>query len=296
MLGARAAFNKFWKFEKDSGSMIRGAAKYMIAKRKRLRREGKPIRRGLFSFNGGLGRLTDRLARELEGSIKTGVAVDTLLKNKNGYRVVDSKSGQVWDTMSVVLAVPPPRTAEILTTLHPGLTKTLTSMPMSPVSLVHWRVKDTANDYPGGFGFLMPRLFHLRVLGTLFPSKLFKDRIADRWQLFASFYAGMTDPGAMYLDDTQLTQLLFDEHKEIFHRNLEEADVLKIIRYPGAIPQLLPDHPEKVTGIRTALQEKTPGIFLAGNYLSGVGIEHAVESGFNAAGFCTSFIKEDSAE
>jgi hypothetical protein len=35
--------------------------------------------------------------------------------------------------------------------------------------------------------------------------------------------------------------------------------------------------------------EKAPGLFLAGNYLTGVGIEHATASGFAAAEKCLAY-------
>ncbi|MBU1338121.1 MAG: protoporphyrinogen oxidase, partial [Acidobacteria bacterium] len=54
------------------------------------------------------------------------------------------------------------------------------------------------------------------------------------------------------------------------------------LRYSAAIPQLLPDHPERIMQFREILKKKMPGIDLAGNYLTGVGIEHAIESGYAA--------------
>ncbi|MCP5053584.1 MAG: protoporphyrinogen oxidase, partial [bacterium] len=268
MLGARAAFTKFWKFEKDSGSMIMGAMKYMKQKRKRLRLEGVKTRRGLFSFKGGLGKITQLLAEQLNDNRMTGFPVTNVRKEENCYIVENgAKSRQA---ASVVMAAPPGRTGGMLSASYPELLDTFNSIPMAPVILIHWRVRDEENSYPDGFGFLMPRLYDLRVLGTLFPSKLFNHRIQEGWQLFASFYGGMTDPEAMNLDKDQLKELLMEEHRRIFKQELKEAEILKVLRYPGAIPQLLPDHPEKIETIRETLSTKTPGIFLAGNYLSGV--------------------------
>jgi protoporphyrinogen/coproporphyrinogen III oxidase len=281
MLGARAAFNKFWKFEKDSGSMIMGAFKYMKAKRKRLKAAGIKMKRGLFSFDGGLGTITTKLADELSDCIETGIDVTEVGRNNGSYVVTGN--GKHWQAKSLIIATPPPTTGQLVSDMLPDLSPVFYKIPMSPVALLHWRVRDKDGDYPDGFGFLMPREYDLRVLGTLFPSKLFKGRMSDGWQLFATFYGGMTDPDAMKLDDGALTELLLDEHRRIFNRELEDAEVLKIIRYPGAIPQLLPNHPETIDGIQSELTTKAPGLFLAGNYLTGVGIEHAVESGYRAS-------------
>jgi oxygen-dependent protoporphyrinogen oxidase len=294
LLGARAAFAKFWHFEKDSGSMIWGAFKYMRNKRKRLKAEGLPIRRGLFSFKGGLGTITRTLAKQLDGSIETGAAVSQI-RRENGHYIVEA-NGKSWSASSVILATPPPETGDILNHMLPELNSQFNAIPMSPVAMIHWKVRDKENSYPGGFGFLMPQVYDLRVLGTLFPSQLFNDRIEDGWQLFATFYGGMTDKSAMNLDDGQLTELLLKEHRRIFNRELEEVEILRILRYPGAIPQLLPDHPERIVHLRRTLSEKAPGLFLAGNYLTGVGIEHAVESGFHASDEGTAFLSEITGE
>ena len=67
--------------------------------------------------------------------------------------------------------------------------------------------------------------------------------------------------------------------------------MLKILRYPGAIPQLLPDHPEKIAAL-LCQAKNIPGLFLAGNYLTGVGLEHAVTSGYHCAKACLKFLAE----
>ena len=282
MLGARAAFTKFWKFEKEAGSMIWGAVKFMRKKRKRLKKEGIKPKRGLFSFEGGLGELTSTLAKQLTGFIETGVTV-TSIRKKNGHYVVEGSDGKTWEALSVIVASPPPKTAGILNELLPETAAMLSEIPMSPVAVMHWRVPDPDNSFPDGFGFLMPRVLKLRVLGTLFPSKLFKNRISKDDQLMVSFYGGMTDQDAMKLSDDELKALLIEEHTKIFKRDLSKAEILKIIRYPGGIPQLLPDHPEKIEKVEAAISSEMPGVFLAGNYLTGVGIEHAVESGYRSS-------------
>ncbi|MBU1186498.1 MAG: protoporphyrinogen oxidase [Acidobacteria bacterium] len=280
MLGARAAFPKFWNFEKDSGSMIWGAVKYMRNKKRRLKREGIEPKKGLFSFNGGLGNITQILAERLRSGILLEKSVTGVHKVENGYKV--ESGGESWKARAVVLATPPSTTASLLEGSLNGMTDDLKKIPMSPVALIHWRAREDNHTFPDGFGFLMPRLFEYRVLGTLFPSRLFPNRVSDGWQLFASFYGGMTDPGAVDLSDDALIELLLDEHRRIFHTTLDGVEILRILRYSAAIPQLLPDHPERIMQFREILKKKMPGIDLAGNYLTGVGIEHAIESGYAA--------------
>lgn len=280
VLGARAAFPKFWSFEKESGSMIMGAFKYMRNKKRRLKREGIQPKKGLFSFQGGLGRITQSLAESLGTDVLTGKPVTAVRKVGDAYRV--ESGGESWAARAVVVATPPSAAASILDDSLKRRTDGLKKIPMAPVVLIHWRTRDDNHNFPDGFGFLMPRLFDYRVLGTLFPSRMFRGRVSEGWQLFASFYGGMTDPGAVGLEDKALIRLLYDEHRRLFRSDLEGAEILRILRYSEAIPQLLPDHPERISRFREMLAQEMPGITLAGNYLTGVGLEHAVESGYTA--------------
>jgi len=280
-LGARAAFPKFWGFEKESGSMIRGALKYMKAKRKRLKAEGLEIKKGMFSFKGGLGSITRKLAEQLDGDLKCGVAVDSIAGDGDGLLV--RTGGEELRARRLVLAVPPGRAAAILKASAPDAAALLASIPMVPVALVHWSLPREAPT-PRGFGFLVPRSEGVRVLGTLFPSQLFSGRAPEGRQLMASFYGGALDPDAASLPDQDLLALLKAEHAKILGHDLEGAEVVAVLRSPTAIPQLLPDHPEKIARVKALLANALPGLVLAGNYLTGVGMEHAAESGFAAGG------------
>lgn len=279
-LGARAAFPKFWNFEHDSGSMILGAMKYMKAKRKRLKAEGKPYRKGLFSLPGGLGRLSVEVASRLGDAVATDLTVSAIQAVDGGVEVVAGE--RRWQGKCAVMAVPPNRGAAVLREALPDAAALLERIPMVPVAVVHWRCRNPASQIPQGFGFLVPRAEGVRVLGTLFPSQLFGDRVPDEGYLFASFYGGALDRAAYDMDDAALTELLRREHETIFGHALMDLEVLRVVRHPYAIPQLIPDHPEKIAALRQAVAG-IPGLCLAGNYLNGVGIEQAVESGYLAA-------------
>jgi len=280
MLGARAAFPKFWNFERNSGSMILGAIKFMREKKKRLALEGKVYRKGLYSFDGGLGTLTNTIADRLGQRVIAHAPVSKLGKNGKGFEVMSS-AGQ-WHAPNVVVATPPHITADIAGDVTSGIVKPLREIPMSPVSVVHWAHEDDPRVFPNGFGYLMPRIYDLRVLGTIFGSNLFMRRAPEGKRLFTSFYGGMLDPGAMNLSDEELSGTLRSESSRVFGASLDRAEILSIMRYPGGIPQLLPDHPERIQIVQREV-EKVPGMVLAGNYLTGVGIEHAVASGYTAA-------------
>jgi oxygen-dependent protoporphyrinogen oxidase len=287
LLGARAAFPKFHNFERDHGSMIIGAFRYMLAKRGHMKREGAKPKPGLFSFKGGLGALTATLAEKLGARLLLNTPVKAITLGDGAFSVT-STAGK-WRGRVVISAVPPPQAASMLTALDDGIAPPLTAIPMSPVTLIHWSQDTAADIAPPGFGFLMPRLYDLRVLGTVFASQIFPGRAPQGQALLSSFYGGMLDSDAMELSDAEMRALLVREHSRIFGKPLAAPRMLRIARYPGAIPQLLPDHPERMALLRTALG-RVPGLFMAGNYLSGVGVDLAVASGYSAAHEAQAFL------
>lgn len=267
--------------------MILGALKYMRAKRRRLAREGLKSERGLFSFRSGLGRLTSALAGSLEGCVETGARVETL--RRAGGRIGVRAGGHELAADAVVLAVPPPSAAGILAGELAGAAEDLRSIPMAPVALVHWTCPPEAFPFPSGFGFLVPRLYGLRILGTIFTSQLFADRAPAGSPLLSSFFGGMLDPERAAASDEELAALIRSEHMRVLGRPAGKLRVLRVLRYPEAIPQLLPDHPERIERVRRE-GLRIPGLSLAGNYLTGVSLEHAVESGYRAAQDCLRFV------
>ncbi len=287
-LGARTAFPKFWNFEKTAGSMILGAGLYLYRKKKRLAREGLKTRKGLFSFQNGLGTLTSRLFEELKENALTGISVKSII-SENGKLTIKADRYEK-NASAVILAVPPNRLSKILEEPLPETVEKLNAVPMSPVALVHWSIPlNEEQTVPEGFGLLVPKINNMRILGTLFPSQLFRNRAPEGYALMASFYGGMLDQKAVDLSDEELASLVKKEHEVMFGHTLNGVKILKVLRYRHAIPQLLPDHDEKIDFIMSRIS-KVPGVFLAGNYLTGVGVEHAAASGFKAAKECLDFL------
>jgi oxygen-dependent protoporphyrinogen oxidase len=281
-LGARAAFSKFWYFEKEHGSMIRGAIHYMRQARKQDRREGLRPRKGMWSFKGGLGFITRWLAGQLGGRVLTSFEVRSIEKSGDG--IVVKNGGGRFACGKVVLAAPPAAGSEILREAYPEAAGILGSMPMVPVAVVQWCPSaGEADPFPRGFGFLVPPLYGMTSLGTIFYSKIFPQLSGEgKPGLYGTFVGGAHNPGAVDLDDERILRTVRAEHGILLGREVAEPSFVNIVRHPKAIAQLLPDHPEKVARARELLGDDGR-VFLAGGYLTGVGIDQAVESAYRAA-------------
>jgi len=280
-LGARTAFAKFWSFEQEAGSMILGGLRYLRRKQQRMRAEGqRRPQPGLYTFRGGLGALTSRLAGRLGRDLRCGAPVRELARSRNGYRV----AGPGWEASArrIVLALPPAGAGRLLGQVAPAAALHLARVPLAAVAVAHWALPEAWRGFPDGFGFLAPRAQRLRVLGTLFRSQSFPGCAPSGWHLFASFYGGQCDPAAARLDNRAMAELLLQDHGQVASRPLGRIQVLKILRHSGAIPQLGPDHMETIAATMAGLSA-APGLRLAGNYLTGVSMEHAAASGYRAA-------------
>ena len=281
LLSAPAAFPLFWRFEQESGGMIRGMLAH--GRRRRVEREARgdtgPARKGLFAFREGLGQLSAGVATRLGQRVRTSAEARTIRRD-NGCYVVRSAAGEL-RCSRLVLAVPPAEAGKLLAPLDAELGAALSAIPMAPVAVVHMGYPDGAKAVPDGFGFLAPPGEGVRSLGVLFPSRLFDGRAPAGGDLLCGFVGGMLDPGALALEDTALIAIVRADLERLTGLQAKPG-FTRVARYPRAIPQLTLGHFERMARIREGL-DRLPGLALAGNYLRGVGMKDAVISGFEAA-------------
>lgn len=279
LLSAPAAFPLFWRFEQESGSMIRGAMKHRREQRRADEAAGRTPRKGLFSFTEGMGQLPAALAAALGDRCRTGVEVRAVEAASEGFRTITA-AGEV-RSRSVVVATPPKVASGLLRGLDEELSTLLLGVPLAPVAVVYLGYGRRCPPIPDGFGFLVPRGEGLRTLGVLFPSRLFDGRAPDGGDLLTAYIGGMTDPDALDLADDELEGIVRSELADLTGLDSEPEHV-RVRRYEAAIPQLVLGHLERVEGVKRRLAA-VPGLVLAGNYLKGVGVKDAVASGDEAA-------------
>ncbi|MDP2907700.1 MAG: protoporphyrinogen oxidase [Nanoarchaeota archaeon] len=280
-LSARAAFPLFWRFEQESGGMIRGAIRLSRERKaeRKARGEKGPGRKGLFSFRLGLGQLSAGVAAKLGDRMRTGSAVSSISR-ENGLFVARTESGE-FRAPELVLAVPPVEAGGLLGTLDVELGNLLNSIPMAPMTVVHMGHAMRAAQVPDGFGFLAPRGEGVRSLGVLFPSRLFEGRAFNGGDLLTGYIGGVLDPHALELDDNVLLDVVTGDLESLTGL-AKRPDFVRIHRVERAIPQFTLGHMERMETIHERLG-RIPGLVLAGNYLNGVGLKDAVASGFEAA-------------
>jgi protoporphyrinogen/coproporphyrinogen III oxidase len=290
-LSLASAFPSLRRLEERYGSVIRGVMKQ--------RREAAGIRPSLCNFRGGQSELVAALAARLGDSALTGAEIATIRRspgaNAQTFELTYKLGGatQSLSIRALVLATPAHETAQLLHDVDAGFKDPLGKIEYAAVAQVSagYRLEQikyrNADTGLRGFGFLVPRSEGLRLLGTVWNSSLFPGRTPQGMASFTSFLGGMTDPEMASYSPERIAAIAHSELSSVL--GIGGAPVTQhVARWPRALPQYNIGH-QGVTSALRNLCARTPGLFLAGNYLAGPSIgacvEHANEVAGNVARF-----------
>ena len=235
-----------------------------------------------------------------------------------GYNVAGA--AHLLDVSAIVVATPTEEAARLLSGIEPRFAATLSRIEYASVAQVctGYRLAQIGRRAAGhaggskdskdsgepqavnqaaatgttnalrGFGFLVPRTEHLRILGTVWNSALFPRRVFGSGVLesdddapaadsasFTSFVGGATDAGICRQSDDEISQIVQQELSSVMGISGSPA-AIHVARWGRAIPQYNIGHAGVVADLRELCRE-TPGIFLAGNYLTGASLGACVE-------------------
>jgi protoporphyrinogen/coproporphyrinogen III oxidase len=279
-LSLRSAFPAAYRWEKDFGSVIRGAMKWSPSGEKR--------RRTLCSFRGGVATLALALGEKLGEAVECGVSVTSLSRSKTDgesqfeLQVDTQGRGEHLSAAAVIVATPARLAGQILRGISASFADPLARIEYAPVAVVcaGYRREQVANPLRG-FGFLVPRVEGLRLLGTVWNSSLFPGRAPEGKVVLSSFAGGATDPEFCRLDEAQLADRIGQELAGVL--GISGPPVARLVhRDAHALPQYNLGH-EKITAALRELLDGVPGLFLTGNYLEGPAIGACIEQAFETA-------------
>ncbi len=279
-LSLRAAFPKIHEFESQYGSVLRGAMKSRPAK-------GAP-RAGLCSFRDGMETLPRSIAARLGNTLRLETCVTGVRHGKaNGkpwfeVEILRENHREVLAANAVIVATPAHVASVALGGLSDAFAPLFSRIEYAPVAVVSACFRrEQIQRPPDGFGFLVPRAEGLHVLGTVFNSSLFAGRAPDGMVCFTSFAGGATEPNFAALDDEQILGTICDEVARVLGITGKPV-ATNLHRYARALPQYNLGHTQLVKSLE-AVAASMPGLFLAGNYLSGPSIGSSVEQAFQTA-------------
>jgi protoporphyrinogen/coproporphyrinogen III oxidase len=288
-LSLRAAFPSLDEWEREYGSVLRGAKKART-------RKGPSEPESLCSFHQGVAALPNAMAAKLGDRLQTQARAISLNPNETvgnktyEVRIERALGSETMQAATIVIATPAYVSAHLIESISAQLGQTLSGIAYAPVAVVAaGYYRQQVGEPMNGFGFLVPRSEKLHTLGTVWNSSLFLGRAPRGAITFTSFTGGATNPEIAAEPEREIAKIIQSENEHIL-KLIGSPVTSAVWKYPRALPQYNLGHGHIVEAIRDA-ERKLPGIFFAGNYLEGPSVGKCVENGFRTADAAQNYLQ-----
>jgi len=273
LLSAPSVLPRFVEMERTKGSLARA----LMASRGGAKRS-EPLFRTL---KGGLGCLVERLAAKANVTQGTAEAIERNIDlKKRGFRV--RINGDWMDGEHVILACPAWAASELILSVDERLAALLAMIPYTSSAIAQMVFR--AAEFDGqraGTGFLVPRIERGRLMactfvGTKFPHRVPADKITLR-----CFFGGAGNDAVLDQSDESLIAMARGELRTILGLTSEPI-FTGVSRWPRSMAQYIVGHGVRLKEIESAASA-VPGLHLAGNAYTGIGIPDCIRMGRQAA-------------
>lgn len=273
-LSVRAVLPRFAEMEAKYGSLGRA----MLAARVAMARAAKGPPRPLFtSLKDGMQQMVDALTAALDaGSLQTGVDVQAVSPEAGGWVVSAGMRSDQFD--AVIVALPTHAAAALLQRSRHDLSAELAAVQYSSsVTVALGYDKQVRDSLPPGFGFLVPRSEGKHLLAATFVHNKFPHRAPDDRAIVRCFLGGARGEQMLALSDEQILTIVRQELDQILGLKAEPL-FTRVFKWKGAMAQYGVGHLDRLERIET-LRKDLPGLALAGNGYSGIGVPDCVRTG-----------------
>jgi protoporphyrinogen/coproporphyrinogen III oxidase len=230
----------------------------------------------------GMGELVHALAARLPaGAVALKQRVAGIERADGGWRV-GVGSGESIEADRVIVATEAHVAGRLLRYVDPGAAALLADIPYASSATVTLAYRRA--DIPhrlDGFGFVVPRGEKRALLACTFSSVKYAGRAPEGVSLLRCFLGGALNTGVLERDDDALALTTRAELRAALGV-IAEPSLIRVRRWPHAMPQYRVGHLARVDAIARAL-DRLPGLVLAGGGYRGVGISDCVRSGEEAA-------------
>ena len=273
-LGMQACFPRLVAAVEKHGSLFRA-----------LRAMGGSARARTLTFRGGLQTWIQRMVHSLDPSrlhLNTQAILVQPSASEKTYQVVFQQDGQETsvDCDNVVVCTNARQAATLLRNLLPdSSTAALASIPYIPMITVGTLSEGglPARSSTEAFGFLSPPSGGLSILGSVYPTTVFPSLFSGEGHVSTVFLGGARTPEAIDWTDERIEETVCDDLERSV--GIRPTSILFIKRWREAIPQLVVGHEKNIERIQQGLGA-VPGIYLNGNYITGVSLHDCVAGAY----------------
>jgi len=234
------------------------------------------------TLDGGLGQIVSALVDRLPaGTLRLGQRVEGLARADRGF-LVKMPEGPPLAANAVLIALPAPAAATLLSELDPPLAGELGQISYASAVTVHlaWP-RQAVERPPREYGFFVPRTAGSPVVGVTFVSVKHPERTPEDQSVVRVYLGGALHPDAIGRPDAELVELSADLLAPLL--GISEPPLWsRVWRHPSAMPQRRVGHPALVARLRERLGAH-PGLEFAGGPLGAYGLPDSIAEGEAAA-------------
>jgi protoporphyrinogen/coproporphyrinogen III oxidase len=269
LLSAASVLPRFVEMERTQGSLARA-----LMRSRSSSKRTEPLFRTL---KNGLGCLVERLAAK--ANVVHGAA-DAIKRQGNAFRV--RVNGDWMDADHLVMACPAWAAGELLCDVEGRLASLLRMIPYTSSAIAQLVFR--ASEFDGqraGTGFLIPRVERRQLMACTFVGTKFPNRVpADKLTL-RCFFGGAGNEAVLDQPDDSLIAAAREELRAIL--GLTAAPIFTgVSRWPRSMAQYIVGHGARLQEIESHA-DAVPGLYLAGNAYTGIGIPDCIRMGRQAA-------------
>jgi oxygen-dependent protoporphyrinogen oxidase len=273
-LSVDAVLPRFVQMETKYGSLGRA----MVAARKN---SSSTALRPLFtSVKSGMQQMTDALISRIPKEVlRPGVGVEAVKPESGKWLVISNGRTEEFD--AVVIATPAHAAAALLPS-QPELATELSAIPYtSSMTVILGYDQSVRAALPPGFGFLVPRTEGRKILAATFVHNKFPHRAPENRAILRCFIGGSVAEEMFEHAESDIATAVERELKSIL--GLTVAPLFtRVYKWRKAMAQYTVGHSARVDRIKS-LVGQSPGLALAGNAYSGIGVPDCVRTGTEAA-------------
>ncbi len=264
-LSLRALMPQLRKLESNYGSILLGVNQISSSESSS----------SLQSLPNGLSSLIAALEAKNKNSIRLKQKITAITKTDIGWSI-SLNEGSPLSSTYLILAVSAWNAAKVVSSFDPELAELLHSISYRSGTMVHLAYHQTHVPRPlNGYGHLVASSESDSVAACTWSAVKLAGRAPSDHQLFRLYFRGteFSDSTILKKATNEMNQALGITASPLFTR---------IHRSQGGIPQYTLGHTDRIEKIREKMAAHS-GLFLAGNYIDGIGIPDCIRSGTHAA-------------